>query len=84
MKTNPQRLRLDRRLTVAHSERLLDEGMAHVAGTGPAGARCRSWEGDGQGRAINRLCRKFGAMTGVAKTKLVPGSARACRHYEKR
>jgi hypothetical protein len=52
--------------------------------SGPASDRLKAkLRGDGQGRAFNRPCRKFSAMTGVT-SKPVPGSALACRHFEKR
>ena len=85
----PQRIRLDDRLTM-HGDHLLDQlsisyqGMAHFAGSGPSGARCRGcahW-GERHSAALSRPCRKFTALTGV-KSKQVPGSARACRHFEK-
>jgi hypothetical protein len=61
------------------------EGQAHFASTGPAGARCLgcTYWATGRGRALKRPCRKFSATTGVT-TKLVPGSALTCRHFEEK
>jgi hypothetical protein len=89
--TATARMKIDRDLTLLYGvefqERLslTYEGQAHFASTGPVGARCCgcTYWGDGQGRAVNRPCRKFSAMTGVG-SKPVPGSALACRHFEKR
>jgi hypothetical protein len=89
--TTPRRLSVDWNSTPLHGEEFRErlsltyEGQAHFALTGPAGAHCRScahW-GEGWGKALSRPCRKFSAMTGVT-TKLVPGTALACRHFEKR
>ena len=89
--SSPARMTPDWNMTSLHGETFQErlsqtfEGMAHFAGSGPSGARCQgcAFWGDGQGRALNRRCRKFSAMTGVT-TKLVPGSALACRHFEKK
>ena len=61
------------------------EGQAHFAGTGPTGARCRGcshWGDGARARALTKPCLKFQSMTG--KSKPVPGSALACRYFEKR
>jgi hypothetical protein len=100
MRTPPQteatmtataRMKIDWELTLLYGVEFQEqlfltyEGQAHFASTGPAGARCRgcTYWGDGEGQALNRPCRKFSAMTGVT-SKPVPGSALACRHFEKR
>jgi hypothetical protein len=89
--TSPRRMSPDWHMTSLYGETFLEklsltyEGQAHFASTGPAWARCQGciYWGDGQGKALSRPCRKFGTMTGVT-TKLVPGTALACRHFEKR
>jgi hypothetical protein len=89
--TATARMKIDRDLTLLYGVEFQEqlsltyEGQAHFASTGPAGARCLgcTYWGEGQGRAFNRPCRKFNAMTGVT-SKPVPGSALACRHFEKR
>jgi hypothetical protein len=100
MRTPPQteatmtataRMKIDWELTLLYGVEFQEqlfltyEGQAHFASTGLAGARCRgcTYWGDGGGQALNRPCRKFSAMTGV-RSKPVPGSALACRHFEKR
>ena len=89
--TAPARVKIDRDLTLLYGGEFQGqlsqtyEGQAHFASTGPAGARCcdcTSW-GDGEGRALSRPCGKFIVMTRV-RTKRVPGSAQACRYFEKR
>ena len=87
----PARMTPDWNLTTLHGETFQErlsqtfEGQAHFAGSGPIGARCQgcTFWGDGQGKALSRPCRKFSAMTGTT-TKLVPGSALACRYFEKK
>jgi hypothetical protein len=79
---------MDWRLTVGHPEELHDSinatfaGMAHFAGTGPKGARCREctfWADDT--RRLNKLCRKHKALTG-RRGPLVPGAAAACKYFQ--
>ena len=89
--TATARVKIDRDLTLLYGVEFQEqlsltyEGQAHFAATGPAGTRCRdcAFWGDGEGRALSRPCRKFIAMTRV-RTKRVPGSALACRYFEKR
>jgi hypothetical protein len=85
-KMTTTRLRTGEHLTSGHAAQLTEqmnqtfEGMAHFAGSGPFGARCRNcrfWDG-GAGR--NRSCAQFRRMTGV-KSKLVPGYAEACKYF---
>ena len=79
-------------LTAGHDDKLCRqieasyEGMAHWAGSGPKGAKCRecrNW-GDGTGKkqkAMERPCDKFRRMTGT-KSKKVPRHAAACKYFE--
>ena len=84
--TAAARMKIDWDLTLLHGVEFQEqlsltyEGQAHFASTGPAEARCRgcTYWGDGQGRALNRPCRKYIALTGVT-SKTVPASALACR-----
>src|SRR5262249_14841299 len=88
MTSQPRRLRSDHaHLTQVYDDKIVEsfaascEGMAHFAGTGPAGSRCvncRHWGRGTSGR--NRPCEKFIALTGIA-SKLVPETARACRYF---
>jgi hypothetical protein len=73
----------DRNLTGGYDDAITRsyEGMAHFAGSGPAGARCsgcKHWRGGG---LDNRACQQFVTMTGV-RSKLIPGSALACKYFE--
>ena len=83
-----KRLEMDWRLTVAHPQQLHDSinasfaGMAHFAGTGPNGARCRDckfWVD--VSRRLNKPCRKFKSLRG-RRGPLVPGTASACKYFE--
>ena len=71
------------------------DGMAHFAGTGPAGRTCREcvfWARQGGvktsfarlgGELLPRRCRKFRKLTmGRVVNTGVPHQAEACRHFE--
>ena len=91
MTYSPKRLTVDWNATPLHGEEFREqlaqtyEGQAHFAGTGPAGAQCKGcfYWGDDMSRALSRPCIKFCRLTGVI-TKVVPGTALACRHFKQR
>jgi hypothetical protein len=59
-------------------------GMAHFAGTGPAGQTCGScahWQTP-HGKKI-LICDKFRQMTGQG-SKSIPAGTPCCRHFEMR
>lgn len=66
-------------------------GMAHWAGSGPAGETCRGcthWgayvphKRDEVGLLRNRQCQKFKRMAGGVAGAGVPAPTMACRHFE--
>jgi len=59
-------------------------GMAHFAGTGPAGAVCSScehWVTNQTGKKM--VCAQYRRMTGDDK-KAVPSGTASCRYFEQR
>lgn len=61
-------------------------GMAHFAGTGPAGKTCRTcthFAPAFKGRSRNRVCHRFKELTGKWGDS-IPAKALACKHYEEK
>ena len=66
-------------------------GMAHFAGTGPAGATCKTCAHLGYERLTPSLlakhfggCAKFRKLTGRHGPRAIPPSTPACRYFEQR
>ena len=65
-------------------------GMAHFAGTGPVGIRCRDcafWKLPARPTSKSnehRPCAKYTQLMNGKTGKNVPGGAFSCRHYEKK
>jgi hypothetical protein len=72
-------------MTIGHEPELHDSiketfaGMAHFAGSGPAGFRCRECE-HWATHHLSKPCRKFKRLTG-RKARPVPGAAAACKYF---
>ena len=70
------------------------QGMAHFAGTGPAGATCREckfWQhqktwssetGKGHGAPMPARCMRYQQLM-HEPGKMVPHDARACKHFDR-
>jgi hypothetical protein len=76
-------------------EKTTTPGMAHWAGTGPAGATCGKckfwsyfetvWRGDHTVTVKHGArCEKYWRMTGRHGTETIEEKTSACRHYEAR
>ena len=76
--TNPYPEQMARQIKMSH------EGMAHWAGTGPAGKMCSDcrYMKIASEKSKKGTCEKFRVMMGLARGKYFPVSTAACRFYE--
>lgn len=61
------------------------DGMAHWAGTGPAGkfcGECEHYVNLARGRGTSTRCEKYRQMMGFWGTKKLPEVTRACKYFE--
>jgi hypothetical protein len=59
--------------------------MAHWAGSGPRGKKCRNcqhWQRDTRKRGVGSICEQFKRMVGYYGKEL-PGDIPACKYFEK-